>query len=875
MSTLASTRSWWAERSKRPLMVAGAALVAAAGLTWVPADASSEVVVSRAASKPAYQQTKTLTRTMIDPVDGDVQAEPNTMTVRVSDTKNLRGRQRVEVSWEGAPPSAGRASNPFGERGMSQEYPVVILQCRGTDDASLPLAKQVRPETCWTSSVVQRSQINKDLHEATWTRDLYASPEDKSRLSGMAPFPSAADCKDVAQEYYNTHLTPFVAKSGKVYSACDASHMPPEAAADSAFPPNEVAAYTDADGSGSVQFEVRSEVENESLGCNEKTACAIVVIPIKGLSCEAPSDDTKLTDQACRLGGQFPPGSSNFATQGVDQAVSPLLWWSESNWRNRFSIPITFGLPPSTCDIKDPRPPTGFYGSELLAQASLQWAPAYCLDKKRFKFQHNLQSDIAGFNLMESGTAAAALVSSEQERDGTDPVGYAPTAVTGFGISYVIDRPNNAGEYTKLKMNARLLAKLLTQSYLGSDLGRGHPGIEKNPLALMNDPEFIKLNPGLSQTSQEAGAALLSLSNSSDVMWQLTDYIAQDKEAMKWVDGKPDQWGMRVNPKYRKIEMPRAEWPLRDTYIPKTESSCRQRNPAVYFTQLAAPVTTLRKIAEAILDGWPNVQTRCDTDIATGVDKLGRIDRQSFGARFMLGITSLGDASRFGLRAAALETKSGTYVAPSTSSLASAVKLMEQKKKLEPFALDQGDVRKSSSAYPGTMVVYTAARLRNLPEEDADKVALFIRTATSEGQREGFGNGELPGGFLPIRKSGTTAGLFASAREVADKVEKQTPLPDDGPSDSPTGPAGTGDGSSDAPIDAPADAPTAGDPSASAAPTEAPPTSAAATPVAMPATEAISSRAASGVVPSLLIIGLIGIAIASILRFVVQGPRLR
>ena len=98
---------------------------------------------------------------------------------------------------------------------------------------------------------------------------------------------------------------------------------------------------------------------------------------------------------------------------------------------------------------------------------------------------------------------------------------------------------------------------------------------------------------------------------------QLTDYIAHDKAAMDFVNGKADPWGMKVNPSYKKIELPRPEWPLLDDYIPETENTCRQNNPAVYFTQVAAPVTTLRKIAEALLDGWPNVQTRCDVDLAT------------------------------------------------------------------------------------------------------------------------------------------------------------------------------------------------------------------------------------------------------------------
>ena len=448
------------------------------------------------------------------------------------------------------------------------------------------------------------------------------------------------------------------------------------------------------------------------------------------------------------------------------------MWWSPSNWQNRFSVPITFGLPPDTCDVLDPRAPTGFYGSELLAQAALQWSPAYCLNKKRFKFQLNQMSDDAGWNNMESDIGPAAVVSSEHKKTSDDPVGYAPTAVTGFGIGYNIDLPNNQGEYTNLRLNARLLAKLLTQSYPATASGRQHPGMANNPLTLQTDPEFVALNPGLSQFTSEAAATVLSLSNSSDVIEQVTDYIAHDKSAMDFVNGKPDEWGMVVNPSYRKFKLPTSEFPLLDTFVPTSNDPCRQANPAVYFNQLAAPVTTLRKISDALLDGWPNTQTRCDLDPLTNIVKLGRVDRQNYGARFMLGIVSLGDQERYGLRSAALQTKPGSFVAPTSSGLAAAVKLMKRKGDQGPFVLDQGDVRKSGSAYPGTMVLYTAAKTKGLSADDARNVALFMRTSTTEGQQRGSGNGELPPGFLPITKGGPTGKLFAAAQAVASAVEK-------------------------------------------------------------------------------------------------------
>jgi hypothetical protein len=853
------------------LLVAGLALPAGAVASPAPAgETHGGQRVER--SSDAFTETKTLQRQFVN-ADGSTYSFPSyRVTVSADQTENLRGRQRIRISWKGAQPSGGRASNPFGENGLNQEYPVVILQCRGTDDPDAPAKQQVRPETCWTGSVAERSQVTRADSEASWTHDLDATPEQKARVSGMDPFPTADECPTADIPPYFTKLTPFVAAKGTTFAACDADHMPPEAAVGAAFPPAEIAAFTDLDGTGEVQFEVRSDVENESLGCNHETDCTIEVIPIVGLSCDQPSSPMTIADKACRKGGRFPAGSSNFANDGVDQAVSPALWWSPSNWKNRFSIPITFGLPPDTCDVLDPRAPTGFYGSELLAQAALQWAPAYCLNKQRFKFQFNNMSDEAGWNLMEGGGGVAAEVSSVHPLRGSDPVGYAPTAVTGFSIGYQIDKPDNAGEYTDLRLNARLIAKLLTESYLGSDLGRGHPGIGDNPLGIMNDPEFIKLNPGLSQVSQEAGATLLSLSNSSDVIEQLTEYIAQDKDAMDFIHGKPDPWGMKVNPSYKDISMPRADWPLLDTYVPKTESDCRNKNPGVYFSQIAAPVTTMRKIAEALLDSWPNVQTRCDFDQSTGLYKLGRIDRQSFGSRFMLGLVSLGDAARYGLRSAALETRPGTYVAPSNHSLSAAIALTTQSKRYYPFALDQADVRKSGTAYPGTMVVYTAARLQNLAQEDADKVAQFIRISTTEGQKQGSGNGELPAGFLPIERTGATAKLYRSAQETADAIEAQKapkPGPDDGGNGG-NGGSGPNDGPDAGGVDAPG-VPGQDTPSTTPEPTAVPSSDPA--PVAMPATQPVDSSVAGGLLPLLILLGAIGCLVSIALR--IAGPIVR
>jgi hypothetical protein len=840
-------------------IAAAASLVAGLAL----AGATTGVITAQGAPAPggaaAYTQTKHLTRSLL--MEGqELVIDERDVTVTADRTTELRGRERINISWSGAHPTGGRAANPFGELGLNQEYPVVILQCRGLDDPSLPPEQQLSPSTCWTSTRQQRSQLVDDT-QAVWRHDLHGNDFDRLQKSGMDVIPP--ECNDVPT--LSARVTPFVGSNGTVYPSCTAETMAPEAAVGAAFPPAELAAFTDGEGNGKAQFEVRSAVENESLGCSDQVKCSVVVIPIEGISCV---DE----DRECMKAGRFLPGQSNFANEGVDASVSPALWWSASNWRNRFAIPLDFGLPPDACDVLDSRPPTGFYGSELMAQASLQWSPAYCLDKKRFKFQHNKMSDEAGFNLMESGGGVAAFVSSEHEAKGTEPVGYAPTAVTGFSIGYIIDRPDNAGEYADLRLNPRLLAKLLTQSYLGSERARSHAGMGSNPISFNLDPEFQNLNPGLDSVSRESAATVLSLSESSDVMETLTSYIANDKQAMEWVNGKPDQWGMRINPKYRKIKLPVPLWPLLDDFVAPSEQECYVQNPAPYFTQLAAPVTSLRKIAEAVLDAWPNVQTKCERAVSTDPWKIGRIDRQGVGSRMMLGIVSTGDARRFGLHEASLETTSGHYVAPTDAAMSKAISLAEPARNGDaPFTLEMKDVVGAGSAYPGTMIVYTAALTHGLAKADAAKVSEFIDVATTEGQRPGFGNGELPPGFLALKKTGATAALFKQARSVAESVAHQSGTVDDGSADgttggdesgSPTGPASVTNVEPPSPEAVPTASPGGTGKPPKGEPTRTPKPK----PVTMPDTRPVSSALAGQLIPVLLGIGVLGALATSVLR---------
>jgi len=737
-----------------------AALVVGGAMSAAPAAAAQDA--------PGYSETKTLTREHLEADGSAAVADSRTVTVTVDHTENLRGRERVLVSWSGARPSAARANNPYGYGGMNQEYPVVILQCRGLDDTSLPADQQLQPETCWTTVYNQRYSVASPT-VAVWKHDRYADAVDTAD-------PDPATWPEVCGPQLPTfllsqHLLPFRAANGTVFESCSDSTIPPESALDGALPAAEIAAFTAADGTGEVQFEVRTATENESLGCSDAVPCSIVVIPIMGISC---ADG----DAACRADGAYAPGSTNGENLTVDAAVSPYYWWSESNWRHRFSVPLSFTLPPDACDVLDDRAPVAMYGSEVLNQASLQWAPAYCLRADRFKFQHNRYPEPISLRLLETGEAVAAFV-SEPAESSTVPLGYAPVAVSGFAIAYVSDLADNAGELARMRLTPRLLAKLLTQSYPATNLGRARAGLANNPLVLSRDPEFLELNPAIKQNDLEAMATVLSLSESSDVMTALTQYIAGDTEAMAFLGGEPDPWGMVVNPAYLDVEVPRAEWPMLDGYIPDIPASgdaCLRANPAPYFQKVASPVNSLRKIAVATLDAWPNVSTVCTGAGTAAVPfKLGRVARQDFGNRNMLGLVSLGDAERYGLRTAELRTDGtragATFVAASEASMAAAVQVATQSAVGAPFTFDRGAL--PATAYPGTMIVHAAARLTGLAAADAATVAEFIGIATTEGQTPGTANGQLPDGFLPMSTSGPTAQLSTAARAVAAAIVAQ------------------------------------------------------------------------------------------------------
>jgi ABC-type phosphate transport system substrate-binding protein len=804
------------------LGIAGGAAAATGSSTTGNSDATSFAVPAHSAS-----HTKTVER--VNRVNGkDVVVDKRHVSLHVTDTADLRGRQEITVSWSGAHPTGGIIADPNSIDAQQEEYPFVLVECRGVDSSHAPAAKQLSPQTCWTQSWSERFQSSLDTAFPPYRLDRFATPAQRAAIVGAPKHRPSACFAPLPSEYW----VPFVSASGHVYpgGTGGCAGMPPEAvtAEGSSLPSNETFGVTGKDGKGSAKFDVWTAAENASLGCSTSVPCSLVAVPIEGISCDPaakalPAKDRPKARQlaavtaACEAKGAFAAGQTVQPQGAEDQAVSGSLWWSASNWRNRITVPLSFATPADVCDVVNSSSSVNVYGSELVSQATAQWLPHFCLNSHLFKIQHVQIGEPEARTLLTTGGASAAFTSNSPPAGYGKPVVQAPTALTGFAITYDID--NSSGQpYRQLRLTPRLLAKLLTESYPAIlPLKNLDPALSGNPLDITEDPEFTALNPGIKNgvDATQAASELIALSSDSDVIRALTTYITDDPTARAWLNGKPDPWGMVVNPKYKNIKLPVDKWPLLDTfaspalYTP-TSNDCLHTNPVPFLPLVASPMSTLADIAESMQFSVANSETTClqPVDGSSVGEKLVPSGRQTVGNRFMIGISSLGDADRYQLEQAALQTTPDHYAEPTATSLRAAASFLRPDQAAGTWRLSYTALRSAASAasaYPGTMLVSTAVPTSGLPAKTAKDYAAFLRFVAGPGQQPGEGVGQLPAGYLPITKANGVGQLATYTQVAAQAVALQngkqpaldakfTPIKHHGSSHSGTGngPGGTG-----------------------------------------------------------------------------------
>ncbi len=792
-----------------------AAVGGAAGLSTVTApDASASV--HAAASSTGGPVTKKVVATRTHLVAGSDQVvDTRTVTLAVSRTQGLRDRDGLFVSWSGAHPTGGLVLDPTSYFGAQEEYPMVLLECRGLDSSTAPAAQRLTPDKCWTQSPRERYLPSYSTAFPPWRVDRYAAAGDRVQFVG-APTPRPAACPAApatgAEHWLPWSAPGVVYPGGPVISGCYS--IPPEATPDSTtagLPGNTIYGQTGVNGSGSAKFDVRTAESNSSLGCSSSVACALVAVPVMGISCDvaaaglpvadqpAPGTEADAAQQLCATTGAFPPGQFVTPQGQEDLSVSGFLWWSASNWRNRITVPLNFAPPSNICDLASAKAPVNIYGSELMIQATEQWAPKFCLDKSLFPFKHVQTGEPQAVNLLKNGTILAALGSRPPDGGFVGPVVSAPVASTGFAITFTIDGTDKQ-PVPSLRLTPRLLAKLLTSSYPAIQaVADEYAALSKNPLNVSLDPEFIALNPGIQHgvPASESASALLALSSDSDVMYALTSYINADPEARAWVNGEPDPWGMVVNPNYKKLKLPVQSWPLLDSFEPPGYyqpgiNDCLHDTPVPYLPLVAAPTQRLPVIGLDMQYSLAPSQVVCDQpQVGSSVgEKLVALGRQAPGFRFMIGVMSLGDADRFEVNAAQLQThvdatalakftdsKGRTFVAPTDASLRAASKLFKASASANTWAFDYPGLLSNpanAAAYPGTMLVYASLPTRALSSRNAANLATWLRYVAGPGQVRGTAVGQLPAGYLPLTSANGLGAQSAYTLRAVSAVAAQT-----------------------------------------------------------------------------------------------------
>jgi len=577
-----------------------------------------------------------------------------------------------------------------------------------------------------------------------------------------------------------------------------------------AYTTNEVKwAGAGADGSGSVPFEVQTNMQTTALGCGT---------PI------AHSDGT-VTGQPCWL-VVIPRGQGD---NGAAEIVRSGLWWDA--WEHHVAVKLEFKPLGVRCEIGSAE--LQLAGSELLANAIASWQPELCAGENGAPFVLSTSNE-ADALVRASGTEPSPLAFTSRALDvervggGPDPLTYAPVALSGVVISFSIDRqphPQNASEeekarsglpMTDLKLTPRLLAKLLTASYRdslpdGADVS--HLGYESsaepgnNPRTIVQDKEFQAINDPEWANQIIVGASVadaLMPSGRSDLAYRVWEYVLSDAEAKAWLNGQPDENGMIVNPWYSTnaaknptgfgLELPLDSFPKADP-AEKPDTTISDPFSGTGPINLVTWRPYTRGFAEGayqalrgdglILGAWDKVSVP---------PKFGKSVRELFGSQKVIAVSTAPASELFQTAVASLRNPAGQYVTPTRESLAAAAAAMRStttQPKIMEYLFAGDSVKAATTSYPLTMPVYAAL---NPKQEDADLRAAYadlIRFAVEDGQVPGTDIGELPPGYAPLPQA-----WVAQATIAADTIQRGGPVTSSGTS---TGSSAQGTSNSSSP----------------------------------------------------------------------------
>lgn len=764
-------------RRARGWLLGPLAVVVIAGVATTRADAADPV--------PGSQGTDT----SLPPTSSQVTVKGRdafaNLTITVNQTQQLT-TQAVSITWTGGVPTT---SGP----GDFAAHFLQIFQCWGDEDPASPADNPgPSPEKCQQGAVAGQP--------GGVTGTAYPNGFSLYRIITKSGLPNYDPSIGVLDSRTGNVWLPFRAVNGTVVDIPDDPTFNPAVGGGNywlnpffnSITTNEiVAARTGPNGRGAELFQVNNGLDAPGLGCGQRTEpdggggkkipkCWIVVVP-------------RGTPSAENAGlGNFEENADSFGV--YSSPVSP------NAWRNRIAIPIGFTPVDSPCTLSAVE--RRIAGSEMVESAVSSWQPALCADATLAPYSYATVGDAAARQQLSGskpGSPGMVVVSrplTPAQIDPASPTFYAPLTASGVVIGFNIERNPRTDapaaeqqlqgvRVAELNLTPRLVAKLLTQSYrsqvMVGNASPGYPWSTSNPTTMLVDPDFLRFNPefALLQSGGRLVGGLQLPAGNSDAAQQVWEWILADPEALAWLGGAADEWGMKVNPRYSTdAALNPTGVPFGDpmpSSFPKSDPFCYQAPPRGFNNTIVPPPlcgTDWMPYGRNFADGARN--TRAGNDVAKVVqnpfaivssDVWKRDPPQPPGSRLMITITDTPSAARFGLQTARLSRAGDNgigrvFVAADTKGLTAGVESMRAG--LEPQVLEPAPTVVAPKAYPLTVLTYAAIKPLSLDQPARDAYAAFVEYAADGGQQAGFDLGQLPPGYAPLSLELRVQGLVVA-----------------------------------------------------------------------------------------------------------------
>jgi hypothetical protein len=517
-------------------------------------------------------------------------------------------------------------------------------------------------------------------------------------------------------------------------------------------PYNTVYATTSPNGTGVAYIQLLTSQEAPNLGCNIGHTCSLIIDAADG----GNAGDGVCRDHSLDEGlFQYASGASSFGPQDGICA-----------WRDRIIVPLHFSPTPTDCPVRNSQ--FSAIGSPMLARAMTSWQTALCSTASPVVIRNDSTqgeplarqdftstpptTDVAFTTLPVNGTGGSSR-----------PFTYAPVAITAESVAFGVDNATTGKQDGHLKLDPRLVLKLLTQSFnfANEGCGSGPPrggltcdnGVDNDPTSLFADPEFRRLNPHYPPTSPAYPYEIPTvLSGESDMTSALTKWIAANKAAKTFAGGSFDPWGAHINSWYLGMKLP--------------SNSLTSFDPFPPIQRQYVPVFPLSAVAQnQVNDLSPGTQWIPDAN-----GSYPPPNPEIPGTRALFAILDEPDAAAYRLPAASLENPAGGYVAPTAASMTAALGDMTTAKNGITQQFDFNNTsKKFRGAYPLTMVIYAMVPTGGISKRKAAKIAQWLDYVAGPGQQPGYGPGELPPGYLPL-----TAKMRTQTLKAAGEVLNQT-----------------------------------------------------------------------------------------------------